>query len=1066
MKNFKKMRKVTQGKLGMLKRFLIALLGIQLIFALNVYGQQTVTVSGTVTDAQGQPLPGATVLEEGTTNGTVTNNNGVFTINVPKNATLSISFVGMTKQNVAVNSRTQINITLEEEAIGLEEVVAIGYGTQSKRKLTTSVSKVSGEILENIPIASIGEGLKGKIAGARVYSNNNTPGAEPVIRIRGGSSINKSNAPLILVDGVERSLADINPNDIQSIEVLKDAASTAIYGSRASNGIVLVTTNKGSFTGKKPNLTLLVNAGVQMTERNYKFMNAKDFISYMRPALALSNVANLLNSTGNSVSAFNDENSIYTTRYLEPGESIPSGYQSMPDPLDETKTLIFQDNNFQDEVFKPAIWQNYFLKADGGNEYVNYIGSIGYTSDDGVAVGTNWNRLSIRGNVGVKFSEKVKFNSGIDFTESKTYEYDNQNNVINRGMACPPTQRLYWDDGTPVRGYNASSPNPVWYAYTRDDDQIENRIGINNSLEWNIFKHLDFQVNASYYNNIYQRDYFEKAHEFNSSRTAESEFSYNKNLKLESYFSYDKIFRNDHTISAIAGYSYTKFNTKNLYAEASGANNDKITTLNAAPTKNDASTTMTEETLIGYFGRFSYDFKAKYLISATFRRDGSSRFARGNEWGNFPGISAGWIISEEPFMKNLTDLQILKIRASYGQTGNNGVGLYDAFGRFSVDGVYDGNAIIRSTSMSNRNLTWETSDQIDVGFDLGILKNKIKLTTDFFNKKTKNLLFSKDLPNTSGYSSIQSNIGSVRFYGFEFDLSTVNVKTTEFEWNSNFTWSFVKNKVLKLPDNGIEKNRINGIMQADGSYIGGIAEGESLYRFFGYKVDHIIQTEEEAANAMYDELSGGYDGVTGVSVKGRKFPGDYEWVDRDGNEIINSFDQFELGVTVPHSTGGLGNTLNYKNWFFNIYVDWALGHSVFDGGLQRFFMGTFEGNWTMAEEVKQTWKEPGDNARYARFTAGSAGRTSRNYYRTSDDFTYKGDYLCIREITIQYSIPQNIMNKLGFSKMDVYLSGNNLHYFTQLSGVSPEVGSSTTYSSGYYHYPPIRRISLGIKLTF
>ena len=1028
--------------------------------------QQPLQVKGKVTDSEGIPLPGVAVVVKGTTNGIVTDINGEYLLsNITTDAILQFSFVGMRTQEIAVARKATINVTMTEEAIGIDEVVAVGYGTQSRRKLTSSITKIDGEALANIPISSIGEGLKGKISGARIYSNNNTPGAEPIIRIRGGSSINGSNSPLILIDGVERSLTDINPNDIESVEVLKDAASTAIYGSRASNGIILVTTKTGTFN-KAPTITCEVNVGTQMTERNYDYMNAKDYISYMRPALSKSHLAYLLNSSGNSVSAYNDENSIYTTRYLENGETVPKGYKTMPDPLDESKTLIFQDNNFQNEVYQPALWQNFYLGINGGNENIKYLGSIGYTDDDGVAIGTDWTRFSIRGNVDANISKKIKISTGMDFTESKTNEYANQYNVIIRGMSCPPTQRIYWDDGTPTRGYNSSSPNPVWYDYYVDDDQLEDRIGINTSLVWNIFDGMQAHINGSYFNRTWQRDYFQRANEFSSSRTAISEFSYDKNIKFESYANYHKVVKDDHSFSAVAGYSYTKYKEKELYAKASGANSDKVSTLNAAPTKNDASTTMTEETLVGCFGRLSYDYKAKYLFSATFRADGSSRFANRHQWGYFPGVSAGWIISEESFMGDLKNIDILKFRTSYGQTGNNAVGLYDAFGEYSVDDIYDGNACIRSTSMANQNLTWETSTQLDLGIDLGLLENRIMLTTDYFNKKTRNLLFSKELPNTSGYSSVETNIGSVKFCGFEVELSTINIKKNDFSWNSKFNWSFVKNKVLKLPDNGNDKNRIGGTTLEDGTAYGGTAEGEPLYRFYGYKVDHILQTEEEADNALYDERSGGYDYETGTTEKGRKFAGDYEWVDRDGNDKINSYDQFKMGVTVPHSTGGLGNTFQYKNWSCNIYLDWALGHSVYDQIFQYSFMGTFEGNWALSEQVKQTWKESGDNAKYARFTAGNSAYTSRNYHRTSDAFTFKADYLCIREVSLGYSVPANIIKRIGFKKMDIYFSGNNLHYFTKLIGLSPEVGASTTYSSSYHNYPPIRKLSLGIKLDF
>jgi len=1069
MKNFEKKRKVKQEKRGMLTRYLIVLFcSIQLIFTLNVYGQQKVTVGGTVTDAQGQPLPGATVVEEGTANGAVTNNEGVYTIEVPGNATLVISFVGMKTQRIAVNAKTRIDIRLEEETIGLDEVVAIGYGTQSRRTLTTSVAKVDGEALQNIPISNVGEGLKGKISGARVYSKNTAPGADPVIRIRGGSSINKSNAPLILIDGVELSLSDINPNDIASIEVLKDAASTAIYGSRASNGVILVTTKRGS-VNKAPRVTFEATWARQDYERFYDFMNAEDYISIVRPAVAVSPFPKRNSLSGYSASSGNNDNSIYTTRYLQPGETVPQGWKSMPDPLDPSKTLIFEDNSIKDILFNPALWQNYYVGIDVGTEVLRYTGSVGYTKDDGIALGSGWERFSGRVNTDANISEKLHLGTNVSFTQSTTEALYNQRNVIARGLSTAPTHRLYWDDGTPAPGYNKSAPSPLWNNYTRSDSRKDQRLTMGGLMDWNIIDRLHAKVSTSYYVRTWQRDFFMKAQEFDGSRPAETYFSQDTQSKLEAYLSYDKTF-NDHSVSAVAGYSYLSLNFKDVSATASGASTDKIETLNAAPIKTDATSQIHDDVLIGYFGRVSYDYKKRYLVSANFRRDGSSRFLPGNQWGFFPGVSLGWIISEESFLKNLNDLSNLKFRASYGQTGNNQVGRYDAQGTYSVNTKYNDNAGMRSTNMPNANLTWETSTQLDAGFDLGLFKDRITVIADYFDKRTQNLIFSKPLPNTSGFANVDTNIGKVKFYGFDAEVSSVNIKKKDFQWTSHLTWSFVKNEVLELPDNGRYKNRIGGIVldpDDPTKDYGGIAEGEPLYRYYGYVVDYIIQTQEQADNAHYDNNSRGYSPVDNKRIKGRKFPGDYEWIDRNSDGIIDSKDQFELGVTVPHTTGGLVNNFKYKNWSLNVFIDWALGHSINDNAYMRYFMNTFAYNYALVEQANDTWTEDSPNATYARLTANDPGDGSKNFGRVSSAFNFKADYLSIREVTLNYDIPKKLYNQMGVQNAQIYISGNNLYYFTSLLGTSPENGASTTYSSGNYsNYPAVRKISLGVKVTF
>ena len=375
----------------------LCLLFVLLLFPLSSISAQEMSISGTVTDNEGLTMPGVSVAVKGAPTGTITDVDGNFSINVSKGTTLIFSFVGYTTKEIKIENTSILNITLNALTVGLDEVVVVGYGTQSRRTITSAITKVSGDALKNVPVNTIGEGLKGKIAGARLYSNNNTPGADATIRIRGGSSINKSNDPLILVDGVERAFSGINPNDIESIEVLKDAASTAIYGSRASNGVILITTKKGS-ANQAPRITFEANLALQQAETLYNFMNAEDYINTVRPAVAVGPNAKYNWMDGYSASSGNTESSIYSTRYLKDGESVPAGYRSMPDPLDPSKTLIFQDNNFQDEIYKNALWQNYYIGIDGGNDAIRYNASAGYTDDGGVALATDYSRLSMRNN--------------------------------------------------------------------------------------------------------------------------------------------------------------------------------------------------------------------------------------------------------------------------------------------------------------------------------------------------------------------------------------------------------------------------------------------------------------------------------------------------------------------------------------------------------------------------------------------------------------------------------------------------------------------------------------------
>lgn len=1051
-----------------MKTMLISCLSCLLLLLTGYPSYSQSKITGKILDDKDQALMGVTIGIKGSQTQVTSNDLGLFEIEINSfPSTLIFSSVGYETLEQQVSAgQNNLTIQLKPSDTNIDEIVVVGYGTQSRRTLTTAISKVDGKVLENIPISTIGEGLRGKVAGARIYQSNNTPGADAVFRIRGGSSINKTNDPLVLVDGVERAFSGINPNDVESIEVLKDAASTAIYGSRASNGVVLITTKKGKDSGSA-RITFDANYAYQTPESLIDFMNSRDYISTVRPAVALSPNKNYNFNSGYSASSGNDLTSIYSTRYLKDGESIPAGYQSMADPLDPSKTIIFQDNDFQSLLFRNTNWQNYYIGLDGGNQTVRYAGSTGYTKDDGVALGTNFDRFTARGKVDVSINKKLTFNTMFDYSNTLSSAFENQMNVIARGLATPPTQKIYYDNGKPTPGYNASSPNPVWWDATRDIGNKDKRFSLSGGLDYQVLESLKAQVVVSNFSHTNNYSYFEKAHEFSGLRTTRQSNGQLDRLKFDGLLNYSKNFAQNHDLSAMVGYSYQQTDNSNFSAAVNGASSDKVPSLSAGPNKTDADSDKWRQVLIGYFGRANYSYKQRYLLMGTFRYDGSSLFAKQNRWVFFPGVSAGWIVSEEDFFKNQNAINYMKLRSSFGQTGNNSIGLYDALGRYVADNRYDGNAGIMPSIMPNRDLTWETSTQFDAGIDFNVWNNRLSFQVDYFNKITDNLLFSMDLPNTSGYSTVQTNVGKVKFHGFDFEIGSQNIKRENFSWDSKLTWSFVKNKVLKLPTNGRENNRIGGIQLADGSAFGGTAEGESLYRYYGYQVDHIIQTKEEAANARYDESARGWDPEDGKSIKGRKMPGDYEWVDRDGDGVITSKDQFELGVTVPHSTGGLQNTFTYKSFSLNVFVDWALGHSINHNAYMRYFMNTFADNYTLVNDVKNTWKQPGDNAQYARFFANDPDVGNSNFSRTSSAFNYKGDYLAIREVTFLYNLPDNLIKKIGASNLQIALSGQNLMYFWEGAGkgISPEVGTNSTYSGSYFNYPAIRRYSLGIKLT-
>lgn len=1023
-------------------------------------------VKGKVSAADGVGMPGVTVVNLTANVTASTNGEGLFEVPGKVGDRLRVSYVGYLVQQIAVANYEFLNIILEAETDQIEEVVVIGYGTQSKRTVTSAISKLDGKSLIDKPIVNAGEGMKGKVAGAHIYTTNNSPGSDVTIRIRGGSSINRSNEPLVLIDGVERNLGSVNPQDIESIEILKDATSAAIYGSRASNGVVLVTTKRGA-VNNAPQFLFEASNAVQSLERTYKYLNAEDYLSIVRPAVAKSKEANTNFLPNYSHSSANGPNSIYSTRHLQPGEQVPAGYKSMADPLDPSKTLIFQDNSFKDLIYNTANLQNYYLGVNGGSEHVAYNASIGYTDDQGVAISTGYKRFSGQANADIRVNEKLKITTGINYSNNLLNEFISQYQVITRGLATPAVQKVYYEDGTPTPGYNRTSPSPVFYDYYNDADQKRDVFTLNGGLDYTIFSDLKFNFQASLFKNMYQADYFERANVFNGNRNASTNFKETVRNRYEGYFSYNKRI-SQHSISAMLGASIQDFKSKNVVAEANGASSDKIPSLNAGPNKSNAYSYFENERLLSMFGRVMYDYEKKYMLMATFRNDGSSRFAVGNQWGFFPGISAGWVVSEEDFMQSHNIFSEVKLRSSYGQTGNNAIGYYDALGLYSVNARYDSQAAIVASAMANQTLTWETSTQLDLGLDLSTKNNRVSLSIDYFNKITNNLLFSKVLPNTSGFSSVLTNVGKVKFHGFEVDLNTTNITRDNFSWTSSFTYSYVKNKVLALPDNGNDKNRIGGftVINPDGtSYqVGGIAEGEPLYRYYGYVTDGILENLDQANAARFDELSRGFRIEDGLSIPGRKSVGDYEWKDRNGDGRINAQDQFYLGNMVPHSTGGISNTFNYKNFTLNVFMDYAIGHSINDNVMSRYFTGIFANNFQLVDEVKQTWKQPGDNTKYARYTANDSDAGNRNFRTASNVFNYKGDFLSLREVSLQYLWNGEILKKANIQSIQFTLGGYNLHYFTAIKGMSPEFGTNNPYASNFATHPPIKRISFGAKL--
>lgn len=1060
---------------------------------------QLVLVTGRVKDGSGTPLVGASVVVKDTMRGVSAGAEGNYRIFVDPDATLVFSYIGYADREERIGTKSAIDVVLEEYEAVLEDVVVVGYGTQSRRTVTAAISKFDGHLLEGIPVNSVGDALKGRIPGVRVATTDATPGADPKFLIRGGSSINQSNDPIVLVDGVVREMAGLNPNDIESVSFLKDAAAAGIYGSRASNGVILITTKKGS-KHLGPRIVFEGQWAWASPATKFDLMNARDYILTVRPALMEGycggmDPASVLGGE-QSAGTGNTAKSLWTTRYLRPDEQVPAGYQWVEDPVNPGRIIVFEDNDQQSQWFGDACWQNYYVGIDGGGDNIQYAASAGYTDDSGIGITTGYSRFTFHGNTTFQVTRRLRASTTFDYSQIEQQTFESaplslRNSVI-RGLSVPNTHRDWYGEeageelaGTPALGTNNTTIPAAYYAYYyHNAGSTIKRSTATINLDWEVFDGLRLVGQFTNYNR-HTRSYFyveDNPTTGSNIRPMKEGFSETNRMDFQAYADYKGTFGNGHRLGAVAGYEYMLDKLNSFDVRVQGAVSDKLPVLDAGTSNiaNYPKSTRTRECLISYFGRVNYDYGGRYLLAATMRIDGSSKFAAGHRWGYFPAASAGWVVSKEGFWPQNSVVSMLKARVSYGLTGNNGIGLYDTYGSYNSLYTYNGNATTTTNTMPNNGLIWEKTLQFNAGIDLGLLDNRITLALDYYNKETRDLLFDVSLPNTTGYNSVSTNLGRVRFYGTELSLSSVNIDRKGFSWRTDFTYSYNMNRVLELPDNGNPRNRINGISVGDGSQFGGIAEGERMGRIFGYVAERIIETQEEADAARYDTQSRGYRRSDRRQIAGRKDIGDYEWKDRpgstrmDGRQIINAEDQFLLGYALPHSTGGIGNTFRYRNWTLNVYMDYALGHSVRNDMQMRYFQSTMGNcNYNLTNEVKKCWSQPGDDTRYARFTANDTDWGNRNYGRTSDIFVEKADYLCLRDVSLSWSLPKAWLRKLHISQVTLTVSGNTLCYWTAVHGVSPEAATtgglytaSSTYDTGFSPYPPTRKVLFTAKLTF
>jgi TonB-linked SusC/RagA family outer membrane protein len=1045
------------------------------------YAQTGSVVRGTVTDGGGESVPGVNVLVKGTSVGTITDIDGGYSINVPQGGgTLVFSFIGYRTVEEAVGGRSLINVRLESALSEMEEVVVIGFGEQSREVLTTAITKVDSKVLESVPFANAAAALQGTVSGVRVQSVSGQPGAAPRVIVRGGTSINNPNgaAPLFIIDGVIRpDMNDISADDIENMQVLKDAAATSIYGARASNGVVIITTKSG-----KAGVTR-VNYRYDLTfsepGKLYEMANARQYLTafrlgHIRPDKFPDETVRLTLPNGFGTGNDLTNNTAFTTQYLTPENQhkLNEGWESMPDPVDPSRTLIFQDNDIQSLIYQTGVSQNHHVTVQGGTERATFNAGLGYMSNEGTVITTQYDRLTFNLNGDIKVKDNLSVYGRVLYTYNTTNTTGQSTAVtFYRSAGLAPTTKIYFEDGTLAPGTSSSIGNPLYFLNNRVAESTGEKSTYTVGAKWDILPGLSFDPQLSMYNinnNSYsfQPGFLNGPLNFVDTRVANASTYQWRQRQADLVLSYGKTFGQSHNLDAKLGFAYFDRNINSMSASGRGASTDLIPTLNASSEPTSVNSSITDQVILGYFGRINYDFDQKYLFSLNMRYDGASNLGAANKWGFFPGISAGWNLHREEFWQNAVPENLLrmKLRASYGENENiGGLGDFSAQGAYGVGARYAGLPAIQNTIIPNPDLQWEQSRTVNVGTDFSLFDNRIGFIVDVYRRVTDNLITSLPLPQSTGFASVQTNLGSLENTGFEIEFSAqVLPRNSRLQWSLGFNASKVKNKILRLPPNGVERNRVGGVLvwdpgMQDYVWKGGLQEGGRLGEMYSRKQVGIYPTDEAAANAPLDTWI--------VSSNRTKYGGDTEWLDLDGNGVIDSRDQVYMGQEFPVWTGGISNSISFKN--FNLYVrmDYTTGHTIFNWAKMFIDTNLFGDNNMTVDKYENSWKEQGDVAEYSRFYWGGERVQRNNFNGTVNTgnslFFESGDFLCVRELTLSYSIPMEIVRKFRLNGVRFNFTGNNLHYFTAYKGLNPEEGGR---DDGRYAIP--KNYNFGVNVTF
>lgn len=1022
-----------------------------LVQPINAQTSGKVSVKGVVLDEAGETLPGATVTEKGTKNVAATDLDGKFTIKVSKSgATLIVSYVGyVTKE---VTSKPDMKVILSENSKNLDEVVVVGYGTMKKRDVTGAISSISSKDIEQKMATNVFEALQGQTAGIQIISGSGQPGETSSIKIRGTSTFSADGVkPLYIVDGIPLDDIDgINPMDIASMEILKDAASAAIYGSRSANGVIIITTKQGE--AGKPRIDVKYNHSWGTLSHKLAQANRADRRYYDNARRQYF----LDNNIGNA------------------DESI----QMIQDSLN---VFFNVDNDYQDMILQTAQKDQVDISVGGGSDKIKYFINTGYFNERGIVPNTAFQRLTTRINSDYKPVKWMNMGSRIALTYSKK-EGINENALLNAMLSRRPYFSTYYPDGSLVGVFNGQK-NPIAQVEYTTDFTDAYKGNFYQFFEFDIYKGLKFRTNINANFSLSKRKKLYPSIITDEWQKSNEGGSYNYlgwNWMNEDYFSYSHKW-GDHNFSAMAGFSAQRWSNQNEILVGTNSSTDYIYTMNAFAsnlTQTSTGTWQTSHSLASLFARITYDYKGRYLLTANVRRDGSSRFAENNKWGNFPSASVGWRISDEKFMQFAKPaLDDAKIRVSYGVTGNESIGNYDYVYTYSPSTIYDGVGGVSATRIGKDNLKWEETKQFDIGLDLSFWNSRLTATFDYYDKYTSGLLADYELPKESGFSTMKTNVGEVSNRGFEVAIAGDIIRTKNFRWNASFNISRNINQIERLSEG-------KAYLEGD---LWWMQEGGRIGDFYGYKYINVFQYDESNAFAegSWQQLTPVFENgvfqnkylLNGTEYTGKVLQktlpngkpfrgGDINWEEPEGSRdgIIDDNDRMIIGNALPDVTGGLSTQFTYKDWSLFISFYYSLGGEIYNFGEHNRNMFKYTGTTPSPDVIYNTWLKQGDIALYPRpYNDEYDNARYANSFYVED-----GSFIRLQNVRLSYNLPKNWCRKCGVKGINLYAFVNNALTWTKYSGFDPEFSTSDPLQIGRdnYRYPKKREYGVGMSVNF